>query len=485
MATLIRSRVPLIAIETRDETSARSRIQEIAGRSEPPQPVFEWVVTEGLRRVDAGDRAPQRFNREPSQALAAIRDGIPGIYVLLDFHPFLDDPVNVRLLKDIALGYARSPRTVIFISHGLDLPAELQAHCARFQLSHPSREERRAIVEATAHEYARAHRRLVRVDRASVDRLVENLRGLSAVDTRRLARGAIFDDGAITASDSPEVMRAKYELLSRGGVLGFEYDTVTIHDIAGLSRLKQWLLRRRPAFDGSAAHLDPPRGVLLLGVQGCGKSLAAKAAAGVFGVPLLRLDLAGVHDKYVGESERRLRESLATADVLAPCVVWIDEIEKGLAASEGDSGASRRVLGIFLTWLAEKDGGVFVVATANDISALPPELIRKGRFDEVFFVDLPGSRARAEILQLHAARRGVTLPGEALERLSEATGGFSGAELEQAIVSAEYAALADDRSVDHEHVLAEVRQTRPLSVIMAEQVATQRQWARTRTVPAD
>lgn len=485
LAALVRSRIPIITIETQDEAAARSRVLAIAGQSEPPLPVFEWVVTRGLRRADVDLGTAQRFDRDPTQALGSVRDGIPGIYVLLDFHPYLDDPVNVRLLKDIALGYSQTPRTVVLISHGLDLPGELRAHCARFDLAYPTRAERRSIVETAAREYARANGRPVRVDQQSLSQLVENLRGLTAADARRLARGAIYDDGAITVSDSPGVMRAKYELLSRGGVLSFEYETATLDDVAGLSRLTQWLERRRPAFDGSAANLDPPRGVLLLGVQGCGKSLAAKAAAGVFGVPLLRLDLAGVHDKYVGESERRLRESLSTADVLAPCVVWIDEIEKGLAASDGDTGATRRVLGTFLTWLAEKGSPVFVVATANDVTALPPELIRKGRFDEVFFVDLPGVEVRSQILALHATRRGIELTPAAVAGLAAASDGFSGAELEQAIVAAEYTALAQGCPVDETHVRAELSQTRPLSVLMAEPIAGLRQWARPRTVPAD
>jgi SpoVK/Ycf46/Vps4 family AAA+-type ATPase len=325
----------------------------------------------------------------------------------------------------------------------------------------------------------------VAADEQALSQLVENLAGLSLADTRRLARAAIYDDGAITASDTPGVMRAKYELLNRGGVLTFELQTAGMADVAGMDRLKLWLLRRRGAFDGSAADLDPPRGVLLLGVRGCGKSLVARAAAGIFGVPLLRLDLAGVHDKYVGESERRLRESLATAEVMAPCVVWIDEIEKGLATSDSDSGSSARVLGTFLTWLAERRGRVFVVATANDISALPPELLRKGRFDELFFVDLPDESARAEVLALHATRRGVSLDPAELPPLAAAAAGFSGAELEQAVASAEYAAHAEQVPVTATHVLAEIRATRPLSVVMAEQVQALRAWASTRTVPAN
>ena len=484
LAAILRSQVPLVVMATPDEVSARALVVSAGSQNHPPLPVFEWLVTEGLRRVDVDLGSSQRFNSDPTQALAAIRDGIAGVYLLLDFHHYLDDPVNVRLLKDIAQDYPRSPRTVVLVSHELELPEDLQPHSVRFEIAFPSREERRAIVDEAASAWTRANERLVQVDEASVNRLVENLAGLSRSDTRRLARAAVFDDGAITASDSPAVMRAKYELLNRGGVLSFEYETAGPADVAGLDRLKDWLAKRRPAFDGSAPGLDPPRGVLLLGVQGCGKSLAAKAAAGTFGVPLLRLDLAGIHDKYVGESERRLRESLATADVMAPCVVWIDEIEKGLANSEGDSGAAQRVLGTFLTWLAEKRGRVFVVATANDITSLPPELIRKGRFDEVFFVDLPTAAVRAAIVALHAARRGVVLQPSDLGAIADATEGFSGAELEQAIASAQYAAFAEGGAVGVAHVLAEVGRTRPLSVVMAERVAALRAWAATRTVPA-
>jgi hypothetical protein len=485
LAALLRSRIPLVVVETRDESRARSLVRASAAQSRPPLPVFEWAVTEGLRRVDVDLGSAQRFNTDPTQVLGSIRDGIAGVYLLLDFHPFLTDPVNIRLLKDIAQDYPRVARTVVLLSHDLDLPAELETHSARLAIAFPSREERRAVVDEVAREWAAEHASLVRADEESVNRLVENLAGLSAADTRRLARAAVFDDGAITAADSPVVMRAKYELLNRGGVLSFEFDTAGMADLAGMDRLKAWLARRRPAFDGTAAGLDPPRGVLLLGVQGCGKSLAAKTAAGIFGVPLLRLDLAGVHDKYVGESERRLRDSLATADVMAPCVLWIDEIEKGLAESDGDPGAARRVLGTFLTWLSEKRGRVFVVATANDISALPPELIRKGRFDEVFFVDLPDGEARAEVLGIHAGRRGVALDPAGIATLVAATEGFSGAELEQAVASAEYAALAEGRPVEVSHVLAEVHATRPLSVVMAERVTALRAWASTRTVPAD
>jgi SpoVK/Ycf46/Vps4 family AAA+-type ATPase len=290
-------------------------------------------------------------------------------------------------------------------------------------------------------------------------------------------------------TDLPGVMQAKYELLNRSGVLAFEYDTAKFADLGGMTRLKEWLKQRRPAFDGSvtaaAARLDPPKGLLLLGVQGCGKSVAARAAAGIFGVPLLRLDFASIHNKYIGESERNLRETLATADVMAPCVLWIDEIEKGVSTGEGDSGTSRRLLGTFLTWLAEKKTKVFVVATANDISALPPELIRKGRFDEIFFVDLPNAAVRATILMIHAQKRAVTLSDTHIGQLAHACDGFSGAEIEQAIVSAVYSAHATNETVNATHVLEEIKATRPLSIVMAEKIGELRAWAAERTVSAD
>lgn len=223
----------------------------------------------------------------------------------------------------------------------------------------------------------------------------------------------------------------------------------------------------------------------MLGVQGCGKSLAARASAGIFNTPLLRLDCAALFDKYIGESERHLRESLGTADLLEPCVLWIDEIEKGLAAGDNDGGATRRVLGAFLTWLAEKNSRVFVVATANDITALPPELIRKGRFDEIFFVDLPDLDTRIEILRIHAAKRGIALDPATLSKLAQACEGFAGAEIEQAVVAALYTAHAKHVVPDAQLLAAEIAATRPLAVVMAEKVAALRAWAQDRTVPAD
>ena len=274
---------------------------------------------------------------------------------------------------------------------------------------------------------------------------------------------------------------------NRGGVLHYEYDTAKFGDVGGLDNLKRWLEIRKPAFldQSEANHLDKPKGIMLIGVQGCGKSLAAKATAGIFNLPLLRLDFAALYNKYHGETERNLRESLKTANVMAPCVLWIDEIEKGIAGRGGETGTSQRVLGTFLTWMADKNSGVFVVATANDISMLPPELIRKGRFDELFFVDLPDKSVREKILDIHLRARSCKPASIDISAVADSAEGFSGAELEQAVVSALYAAHANRADLSTEHLLGEIQRTRPLSVVMSERIDALRQWAQGRTVSSD
>ena len=487
---ILRSRTPIVVIETRDEARILQMLQSItiAGSVDAYMPLFRWTVTDGLQRIDIS-LEPQAINSEPGDVLKHIRAvAKPATYVLLDFHPFLEDPVNVRLIKDICIRYRDIPRQIVLISHNVKLPAELESFSARFDMALPSEQERRKIVERVADEWTRDNPGArVQADARAYKMLIQNLAGLTYRDTEQLARNAIFVDGAITKSDLPGVMQAKYELLNRGGALQFEYETARFSDVGGLTRLKKWLSHRRAAFRGDegAAHLDVPKGILLLGVQGCGKSLAAKATAGIFGVPLLRLDFGEIYDKYHGETERKLRESLKTADVMSPCVLWIDEIEKGIAGRGGETGTTQRVLGTFLTWMAEKRSQVFVVATANDITTLPPELVRKGRFDEIFFVDLPDKSVRAAILAIHLASRDQGPDDFEIDKLAAAMEGFSGAEIEQAVVAAFYAAHAQKEKLGTEHILHEINETRPLAVVMQEQIAALRTWADGRTVPCD
>ncbi len=478
-----------MVIETTDESRMLEMITGLAVESPAHdyRPLFRWSITDGLQRLDLA-LEPQRLVAEPGDVLRHIRAvAKPGTYVLLDFHPYIGDPVHVRLLKDIAIAASRSRITLVLLSHAIDLPTELQSLSARFSLRLPGPDQLATLIDGIVAAYDTAHPgRSVKVDPAARELLIRNLGGLTYNDAERLARHAVYQDGAITDNDLPAVMQAKYALLDRGGVLSFECDASEFSDIAGFRNVKVWLHQRRHAFAGNRpAGLDAPRGILLTGVQGCGKSLAAKAAAGLFRIPLLKLDVGALYNKYHGETERNLRNTLATAETMSPCVLWLDEIEKGLGTGDNDGGTSRRVLGSFLTWLAERRSDVFVVATANNVNELPPELVRKGRFDEIFFVDLPSPQYRADILAIHLRRRSLEPGSFDLAQLATVTDGFSGAELEQGVVSALYAAHAMQQTVGTSHLLAEFRKTRPLSVVMSERVAALREWARNRTVPAD
>ena len=488
LQTLLASRVPLVILESREESRALELLRDAAMRAQRGKNwgVFQWTVTEGLLRIDVDLGGSQKTLAQPEQLLKHIKaTTMAGIYVLLDFHPYFERPEYVRMLKDIAQDYKKCARTVVLISHEMKLPKELEHLAAHFKMSLPTRQERHAIVMRMAREWAQQKGGMPRIDVKVVERMVDNLGGLTEHDVERLARQAIFNDGALTEDDIKPLLAAKYQLLNRGGTLSFEPDTARFAEVGGMKNLRRWITQRKAAFDGCAPGLDAPKGVLLLGVQGCGKSLAARAAAGVLGVPLVRLDFGALFSKWHGESEKNLRESLSSAESLAPCVLWLDEIEKALSTGDGDSGTSRRVLGAFLTWLSEQRARVFIVATANDITALPPELVRKGRFDEIFFVDLPSPSARLEILGIHCKKRDIAIGENDMKVLAARSEGFSGAEIEQAVVSALYSAHANNQKVDARTIASEIEATRPLSVVLGEKIAELRAWAQERTVPAD
>jgi SpoVK/Ycf46/Vps4 family AAA+-type ATPase len=487
LCLLVRSRVPILLIESHDESRALEMLTRLAVRE--TLPLFTWSVTEGLRRLGFGEMPAAGELHEAEQVLAAIKtQREAGLYVLCDLHPWLKEPRVVRLLKDIALRYREVAHTLVLLSHRVDVPPELARLAARVQLSLPDEEEILSIVREEARRWQEASGgRRVKTDTRTLAQLTRSLRGLTHADCRRLIRSSIFEDGSIAESNIPEINRAKFELMNLDGVLSFEYRTEQFAHVAGVKRLRAWLDQRREAATAATASgkLDRPKGVLLLGVQGAGKSLTARAVAGAWGLPLLRLDMAALYNKYIGETERNLRESLRSATLMAPCVLWLDEIEKGIAGGDSDEGTSRRLLGSLLTWMSEQREGVFVVATANDIAALPPELLRKGRFDEIFFVDLPDQGTRAEIFRIHLERRGVDPAGIDMAALAQLSEGFAGAEIEQVVVSALYRAAAEKSPVDSAHLGTEIRATVPLSVTMAEKVDALRAWAEGRTVPAN
>ncbi len=400
----------------------------------------------------------------------------------------MEDPFNIRTIKEIALQHDEKPNTLVFVSHNLKIPVELEKFVAHFELRLPTTKELRNIIIKEAIRWQGKHKtNHIVQDNEVVELLARNLTGLPQQDVRRLARHAIADDGALSKSDLPEIMTAKYRLLSKDNGLSFEHDTAKFSDVAGMKKLKKWLQQRKDVFiaEKPPKGLDRPKGLLLIGVQGSGKSLTAKAIAGVWNLPLLRLDIGSLFNKFIGETEKNLRDAIKTAEVMSPCILWIDEIEKGISTGDDTTGTSDRVLGTILTWMAERKHRVFLAITANNIEALPPELIRKGRLDEIFFVDLPDHNTRKEIFRIHLNKREVSSDSFDLERLAQISNGFSGAEIEQSVVSDLYAAHAENSPLKQAQLLEELLSTKPLSVVMAEKIASLRAWASERTVSAN
>jgi SpoVK/Ycf46/Vps4 family AAA+-type ATPase len=478
---IINSGTALLFIESNDEKEVESLFGRLSTRQ--GKQLLRWSVASGLKALHSGQTTHQGI-REPAKALAEIANRTtPSICLLMDFHHWLDDPLTLRQLKEIALG--NPGQTLILVSHAADVPDELRSLSAKYVLSLPDRKTLEQMLQEESQEWGRRNKRSVKAHREVIDALLDNLVGLSLSDAKQLVRKAIYDDGMLTEEDLDELAKTKYRLLKGEGVLSLEIDTEKFNNVAGLHNMKRWLEQRREVFLAGQppVGLDPPKGVLLLGVQGGGKSLAAKSVAGSWSVPLLRLDFGTLYNKYYGETERNLRDSLRTAESMAPCVLWIDEIEKGLSGDD-EGGPSKRILGTLLTWMAERDSRVFLVATANDIEMLPPELLRKGRFDEIFFVDLPDPSVREEIFRIHLAKREQDPATFNTEQLKTASEGFAGAEIEQAVVAALYASHATKEPLNTAHILAEIEQTKPLSVLMAEKIAYLRNWAANRTVPA-
>lgn len=496
---MLDSKVPILVIETYEEPRAIDILSRLA--IQMMKPAFAWSVTEGFRRIDFSTDGSQKLTSDPESALGHIKNvDEGGIYILCDFHPYLEDnPKAVRLLKEIAMAHQANRHSVVLLSHSIDIPPEVKRYTARFELALPTDEQILSIVREEAMKWSKNNEgQRVKTDNKTLKQLVKNLRGLTFADVKRLTRGAIIDDGAISDEDLPEISRAKFELMDMEGVLSFEYDTASFAAVGGLKNLKSWLHQRQHVVhaldikdneqgevDDKDVQIEYPKGIMLLGIQGGGKSLAAKAVAGTWGMPLLRLDFAALYNKFIGETEKNLKESLKLADLMSPCVLWLDEIEKGISGDSNDNGVSKRVLGTLLTWMAERKSKVFVVATSNDISQLPPELVRKGRLDEIFFVDLPDEEIRKEIFTIHLDSRNVETDRINIAMLAETSHEFSGAEIEQAVVSALYSSSARNETITTAHVLEAIQSTNPLAVVMAEKIAALRHWSQDRTVPAN
>lgn len=512
LARLLRTGAPVIVVESHEEPKVLALAERLARHAN--RAFYTWSVADGLVQRSfayaeaarayeppggyvAGhapaDRAPATRPRaiagtEPlPEALRQIeREPGGAVFALLDPDPFLADPVVQRRMKEIAMAHADGARTLLLVGQSLPIAPSIARYASRFSPRRPDPAALRRLIEIEGQLAQKERGQPIRSAADTIDALVAHLAGLAEDDARRLVRAAIRDDHTLDSRDLPRLLASKREALGATPV-EVELPGAGLEQVGGMANLKAWLARRRAAFVAPASPgVDVPRGVLLTGVQGAGKSLAARAVAGTWRVPLVRLEFTALYDKWQGETERRLREALAAAEAMAPCVLWIDEIEKALAAGDerADGGVSRRLLGTFLTWMNERRARVFLVATSNELASMPPELLRKGRFDEIFFVDLPDAASRAEIFAVHLRRRGHAPAAFDLDALARASDGHSGAEIEQAVVGAGFDAQHDGAPVDTARVLAELARTRPLSVVMAEAVAALRAWADGRTVRA-
>ncbi|MEM1031219.1 MAG: AAA family ATPase [Myxococcota bacterium] len=478
---------PLVFVETQEEDRAEVILEHVADRQSIPY--LSWDPVAGLR--PGGDADPIPDTKDPVPALDVVLDSPQEMLVhLRGFAVALDMPAIQARITEVHRRMWRNRGAVVMTGPSLaDLPPAMARLFTSVRLAPPSDEEYREYLAELMRDLVK--RKPIRVDISPEDagRLVQRMRGLTFFEVKKVFTQAIVENWRLDRAVVDRVLEAKQQVIQRSGVLELTPVERTLSDVAGLENLKEWLGRRRVMFaaPGQARQfgLSSPRGMLLLGVPGCGKSLCARAVASEFGLPLVRLDPARLYQKYIGETEANLRLAIRTSESMAPVVLFIDEIEKAFNPGQSsDSGVSQRVFGTFLSWMQDKPDDIFVVATSNDIENLPPELLRKGRFDEIFFVDLPNCDVRRDILDIHLQRRQRDPRAFDLGRLATESEGFSGAELEQAVVSALYAAYADGVEVETEHLLREVRNTKPLSVTMGERIARLRAWADGRAVRA-
>ena len=484
---LVRARYPILYVLSSEETRAQEAVMAVAGQRR--KKVFEWTCTNGLMPAGASIQSQKNRNPATKEPLAALDMAIeqvePAIFVFKDFHPFLTrhNFAVIRKLKDIAVHLKDSFKTIVLISPVLEIPVELEKEITVLNFPLPAREDLSALLDGIVAEIQERKGVTIELDDAGRQRLLQAALGLTLGEAENVFAKIIVKSQRLCAEDVNEVFAEKQQIIRKNGLLEYCSTTENFSHVGGLAVLKDWLNKRAAAFsdEARAFGLPAPKGVLLLGVQGCGKSLCAKAVSTQWQLPLLRFDMGRMFGSLIGSSEENVRRAIAVAESVAPAILWVDEIDKAFAGAQGsavaDGGTTARVFGTFLTWLSEKAAPVFVVATANDISQLPPELLRKGRLDEIFFVDLPGAEEREEIFRIHLARRGRDPAAFAAGACAAASRDFSGAEIEEAINSALYDAFHSRREVTSEDILAALAQTVPLARTMDEQIGCLRHWA--------
>jgi SpoVK/Ycf46/Vps4 family AAA+-type ATPase len=486
LEVLIRAHHPLILLDTKDDARAHAIITHVA--SVVGLPYFVWEAHKGLREKGRGEAIPGTVL--PPRVLAHIaNEDTEAIYHLRALPEFLDNKSIIAQLREIHEKLFRHKGAIFFSAPEPKIPPALDHRITRVNIAPPNKDEYYQFVRALVADLRRRMHVTIALDSVEVNQLLNHLAGLTLFEVKKVLTRSIVETQRLDDQTVSAVLAAKRQIVEQSGVLEYFPTEESMHDVAGLTRLKQWLQKRKLAFAHPERAADfgltPPKGILLLGVQGCGKSLCAKAVAREWELPLIRLDPSNIYQKYVGESEANLKRAIRTAEAMAPIVLWIDEIEKAFGGQDNDGGTSMRIFGTFLSWMQDKKADIFVIATSNDISRLPPELLRKGRFDEIFFVDLPNSDVRRTILELHLARRNWDATAFDLDKLAELTVGFSGAEIEQVIISGLYSAFSMNNELSTEILENEITETRPLSVTMSEKIEALRDWASDRAVPAD
>ena len=504
LAVLAKARFPVLYVETFEERRALAAIRSAmeGGLLSTPRSVHTWSITTGL--VDPEGRVSPGTT-DPLRALdAAQHVDRAAAFVFLDLHAHMGDgtrpadPAIVRKLRELAADFQNGllARTLIIVAPALRIPPELEkdVHILDFPL--PDETAIRRILDDLIAANAGNRRLRINLTETDKDRLVRASLGLTETEAEGALALAMASDGVLDADDVTTVLQEKKQAVRKAGLLEYVDTDIDLAGVGGLDNLKRWLRRRDNSWLAEAAEygIPAPRGVLITGVPGCGKSLTAKAVAASWRLPLLRLDIGKVFSGIVGSSESNLRTAIRSAEAAAPAVLWVDEIEKGFSGvgATGDSGTASRVFGGFLTWMQEKTAPVFVIATSNNVQSLPPELLRKGRFDEIFFVDLPAPDERAQIWELHVRKHIHAAPhhagfifGDVLRAdLVLATEGFSGAEIEQAVIAGLFDAFSERRDITGDDLRLAVERSVPLSVTQAESLAALRAWAGERAVSA-
>lgn len=481
--TLISSFHPLLVIDYPDEERVTQVLDSVGIQLKLP--VFEWTVTEGLRR--SPDVESTYETKLPMKALEYI-DDLRGefIFLMKDFSKQLEDPIVERKFKELIVKFAKGRSTFVLTGGSCKLNAELEAKAIFYNIEFPSEDELRLVVKNVVQSLVESKKIKIEIEKSDLHNIVSALRGMTSNQARQSLAYSILVDGKLSKDTLKFLADRKAKVIREGGLLEYFPAEDNRYELGGFENLKKWLDRAKMGFSKEAKDLNlaPPKGILLVGVQGCGKSLCARVVSRAWNIPLLKLDAGRFYDKYIGESEKNLERATSMAEAMAPAVLFIDEIEKAITQGDSsmDGGVSSRLFGAFLTWLQDKRDAVFVVATANDISRLPPEFIRKGRFDEIFFVDLPNLSERVQILKIHLKLRKQLVEEFDLEKLARASEGFSGAELEQAIVAALYQSLYTKCKLSTELIIKEIQGTRPLSVSRKEDIEKLRAYAKERFI---